>query len=299
MWIAHRPVAPLAAALAARRAAAVFTLASALGAFGCVDEPKPNCISTVAPFAVKLVERSRTGACETFGPDGFNADPEVGLSPFYLRNEKGQPDYSHGSLAIQTAELGTLFYAAEGADVPNSAADGALYSRGDFSTSRPDADDFCTVPTLSRTHLVLAEIPAVADDPATVDEDESAPGQPAVDVSLDWSDVRVYVTAASYGTQMDADLVDTRITPAGDSCAITYKAVGLAPAVSCAATDEDGAPLTNPDGSPQLDPDACNSEADPAAGRVTGSGISPNAAFSCDPVTAFCMIDGETIPALR
>jgi hypothetical protein len=273
--------------------------AALLGALGCVDQPKPYCISTVSPFAVKLIERSRTGSCDSFGPDGFNADPEVGLSPFYLRDGSGQPDYARGSLAIQTAELGALFYGAEGAGVPNSATDGQLYSRGNFATSRPDGDDFCVVPELSPTHLVLAEIPAVPDDPATADDDESEPGQPAVDVALGWSNVRVYVTAASFGTQMDADLVDTRLTPTGESCEITYKALGLAPAVSCAATDDDGAPLLNADGSPQLDPDACNSEADPAAGRVTGSGISPNAAFSCDPVTAFCMIDGETVPALR
>jgi hypothetical protein len=283
MWIAPRAL----------------SCAALLGALGCVDQPKPYCISTVAPFAVKLVERSRAGSCDGFGPDSFNADPEVGLSPFYLRNEKGQPDYERGSLAIQTAELGALFYTAEGAGVPNTAADGQLYSRGDFAAARPADDDFCLVPELSATHLALAEIPAVADDPATEDADESQPGQPAVDVALDWSNVRVYVTAASYGTQMDADLVDTRLTPTGESCAITYKALGLAPAVSCAATDEEGAPLLNADGSPQLDPAACNSAADPAAGRVTGSGISPNAAFSCDPVTAFCMIEGESVPALR
>ena len=277
----------------------VLPLAALLASVGCVDQPKPYCISTVAPFAVKLIENSRTGSCGGFGPDGFNADPEVGLSPFYLRNEKGQPDYSHGSLAIQTAELGALYYAAEGAEVPNSATDGQLYSRGDFSGAHPNSDDFCVVPSLSPTHVVLAEIPAVEDDPATPDDDESEPGQPAVDVALDWSNVRVYVTAASFGTQLDADLVDTRVSPAGERCEISYKALGLAPAVSCAATDDEGAPLFNTDGTPQLDPAACDSEADPAAGRVTGSGISPNAAFSCDPITAFCMIDGDSVPALR
>ena len=266
---------------------------------GCADQPKPYCISTLSPFAVKLVEQTRAGSCDGFGPGGFNADPEVGLSPFYTRDAKGQPDYARGSVAIQTAELGSLYYAAEGAGLPNTAGDGGLYSRGDFTGARPDADDFCSAPSLSLTHLVLAEIPAVEDDPATPDTDESAPGQPAVDVSLDWSNVRVYVTAASFGTQMDADLVDTRLTPEGSGCAITYKALGLAPAVSCAATDADGAPLTNDDGSPQLDPAACDSEADPEAGRFTGSGISPNAAFSCDPVTAFCMVAGDVVPSLR
>ena len=275
----------------------VAVLAVALA--GCVDQPKPYCISTVAPFAVKLLEVNRTGACTSFGPEGFNADPEISLNPFYLRDKKGQPDYAHGSVAIQTAELGSLYYAAEGAGVSNSAMDGQLYSRGDFSTARPNDEGMCDVPELDLTHVVLAEIPAVPDDPATADADESSPGQPAVDVSLSWSNLRVYVTAASFGTQMSADLVDTRLTPTGESCEISYQALGLAPAVSCAATDENGDPLLNDDGSPQLNPDACNSEADAAAGRPTGSGISPNAAFSCDPVTAYCLLDGDHIPALR
>jgi hypothetical protein len=270
----------------------------------CSDQPEPRCISTTATFAVKLIEvgdrvESAPNACGAFGPGGFNADPEVGLAPFYLRDSSGQPDYDHGSLAVQTAELGSLVYTAQGFDVGNAAADGQLYSMGDFNSTHTDDQHFCTVPTLSPSRVVLPAIAAIDDDPATADVDESFPGQAALDATLEWSNLRVYITADTFGTQMDAQLTDTRVSDTGDSCAISYRAVGLAPAVPCAATDADGAPLTNPDGTPQLDPTLCDPEADPAAGRVLGSGISPNARYECDPVTAFCTIEGETIPALQ
>jgi hypothetical protein len=283
------------------RATAALFIAAALGA--CADQPEPACISTVAPFAVRLIEQARSesslGVCDAFGPATFNVDPEVGLSPYYLRDDKGQPDYTHGSLALQTAELGTLVYTAQGFGIENAAPDAQLYSRGDFSSSTPDDQHFCTVPALSPTHVVLPSIPAVPDDPATADADESFPGQAAADVTLTWSNVRVYVTAALFGTQMDADLLDTRVSDTGETCAITYKALGLAPAVSCAALDADDVPLTNPDGTPQLDPTACDPEADPAKGRALGSGISPSSRFTCDPVTAYCMLEGDSVPALR
>lgn len=269
----------------------------------CGDQPDPACITTVAPFAVKLLQREQVesvpGACDTFGVASFNADPEVGISPYYARDSKGQPDYAHGSIAIQTAELGALVYAAQGLGVDNSASNGQLYSRGDFSSGSPDDQNFCTVPTLTPTRVVLAEIAAVPDDPATADADETLPGQAPLDVTLGWSNVRVYVTAATFGTQMDGDLTDTRVTDTGETCTTTYRALGLAPAVSCAALDADEAPIINADGTPQLDPSLCEPEADPDNGRVLGSGISPNARFTCDPTTAFCMVEGETIPALR
>ena len=275
---------------------------TALG--GCVDQPLPLCVTTTAGFAVKLIEtgarvESTPGACANFGPDAFNADPEVGFSPYYARDGDGQPDYSRGSIAVQTAELGALVYAARDRGVEN-VSDGQLYSRGDFTASEPDAQNFCSVPSLSPTRVVLPSIDPVPDDPATADVDESLPGQAAVDATLEWSNVRVYVTADVFGTQLEAQLVDTRRTPAGDTCSITYRALGLAPAVPCMALDpETGAPLTNPDGSLQLDPAACNAEADPAAGRFFGSGLSPSARFECNAVTGFCMIEGDTIPALR
>ena len=49
----------------------------------------------------------------------------------------------------------------------------------------------------------------------------------------------------------------------------------------------------------QLDPAQCDPQADPVNGRPVGSGIGASVAYVCDPVTAFCVLDAEGIPALR
>src|SRR5687767_2684302 len=106
------------------------------------DQPDPGCITTTNAFAVKLIPvgepvESVPGACTGFGPSGFNALPEIGVSPYYARGSDGQPDYDRGSIAIQTAEIGTFFYTAQGFDVGNT-VDGEIYSFGAFSSSKPD-----------------------------------------------------------------------------------------------------------------------------------------------------------------
>jgi hypothetical protein len=288
---------------APRLTAAAFLVAAAAGLTECVDQPAPQCITSTEPFAVRLTELSRVesapGACEDFGVASFDVDPEVGVSPFYARDAKGQPDYERGSIAIQTAEVGNLVFTAEGFGVENAATDGARYSEGPFSGKAPDAGGYCYAPALGATHVVLPELPAVDDDPDT-DEDETFPGQPAVDIRLEWSKFRVYVTAASYGTQFDAELRDTRATPDGDTCTLVYRATGLAPAVSCAALDpESGEPLADDAGNYVLDPNACDPEPAPDDGRPTGSGISPETRYVCDPLTAYCLLDGNSVPALK
>jgi hypothetical protein len=124
------------------------------------------------------------------------------------------------------------------------------------------------------------------------------PGQPAVDIKLEWSNAFVYLTAASFGTQVQADLVDTRVTAAG-TCAISYRTVALAPAVPCAMLDDDGNPVMNDDGTKQLDPTLCDPNANPDKDRFVGSGISPGTLFMCDPATAFCLLSTDTVPALK
>jgi hypothetical protein len=294
------------AARAGGRWLAALGLCAVIAAAGCGDQPKPNCLTSTAPFAMKLIEKpgsrqeSTPGACASFGPAAFNADPEVGFISYYALDPKGQPDYAKGSLAVQTTEIGTLFFTAQDAGIDNAATDGGkVYSLGPYNVPEPDADNICTVPTMSPTHIVLAEIPATPDDPTTPDVDESAPGQPAVDALLVWSNMRVYVTPASFGTQVQGDLVDTRRTPTGDTCTISYSTVSLAPAVSCRLTDADGNPMMNTDGTYMVDATLCDPNADPTIDRFTGSGISPNTDFVCAPESGFCVVNGNTIPALR
>jgi hypothetical protein len=295
----RRRATPMASSLAAVSALGLL-VATCLA--GCGDQPKTNCLTSTASYAMKLVEKTRTesvpGACADFGPAAFNVDPEVGFTSYYPQDSKGQPDYAKGSLAIQTTEIGNLIGTADGYMVESTATDGTRFSLGAYTVTEPNASNLCPVPTLSATHVVLAELPAVVDDPSTPD-DETFAGQPAVDARLEWSNVLVYLTAASFGTQVQADLVDTRKTPAGDTCTINYRTVSMAPAVSCAALDDNGDPLKNADGTPTLDPTLCDPEANPDLMRYTGSGISPNTKYICDPDSAYCVLDGETVPALK
>jgi hypothetical protein len=268
------------------------------GAFGsglvnCADEPKPTCLVSPAGFAARLVvksmEESTAGACDTFGPSGFNVDPEVGLAPFYAQDAKGNSDYLKGSLAVQTAEVGTYLGNALGAGLTNTATDPSVYSIGPFASARPDDNDFCTIPTLTKTHVVLGDVPAVPDDPSTPDDDESVPEQLPQDITLEWSNIKVYVTAGNYGTQFAADLIDTRVTPEGETCTYTYHVLGLSPAVPCSEHNFD-------DGTPA---DDCSPFADEAHDVPVGSGIAPNVSYQCDADTAFCAIKGDSIPALK
>src|SRR5690606_1596712 len=115
----------------------------AAAALAACDQPDPGCITTTNGFAVKLLTvgepiESAPGACMGFGPDGFNALPEIGISPYFARGSDGQPDYARGSVAIQTAEIGTYFSTARDFDVGNVAADGQIYSFGAFASSKPD-----------------------------------------------------------------------------------------------------------------------------------------------------------------
>lgn len=269
---------------------------AAAAAVSC-DQPKPFCIVTPAPFAVRLDEVSRTGDCDDFGPAGFNADAVVGIAPYYERDNKGQPDYRRGSIAMRTSEIGGLLDTAASFEV--EPGDGQPYSMGDFRDELPDDEDVCHVPTLSETHVVLDAVPPVADDPATADEDESFPGQPAQDITLAWSNVKIVVSAALFGSQMSADLTDTRVGEDGQTCTIKYKALGLSPAIHCFKTDAEGNPVVKDDGTYDVDPDLCNSEADPAAGRFSGSGISPLASTQCDDVTGYCLLRGDSVPAYK
>jgi hypothetical protein len=211
--------------------------------------------------------------------------------PFFPQDSKGNSDYLNGSVGIQTFEVGNIFFTAKGAGIDNTAKGGQVYSLGKFAASRADDQDLCHVPTLSPTHVVVAEVPPTPDDPTTPDDDESAPGQPAADITLTWSNIDIFVSPANYGTQFQADLLDTRVDDTGETCAITYKAVGLAPAVPCSVADEDG--------NSTLDPTLCDPIANPANGHEVGSGITVNTDYECNPVTMYCAIKGDSIPAIK
>jgi hypothetical protein len=250
------------------------------------DQPRAYCETTSVAYATRLIEKNRvesaTGACAALGPASFDADPEVSFGSYYPKDDKGQPDYSKGSVAVQTAEISALLAAAQGNGMDNQATDGKQYSLGPFTAAQADDKGFCTAPTLSKTHLVLP----------------ASGMSPAVDIELTWSNVQVYVTAATIGTQVQADLVDKRVTSAG-TCTITYRVLSLAPAVPCSIPGPEGGSLMNPDGSFQTNLEACDPQPNPDAGMFLGSGIGPTTAYTCDPTIGWCTIKGDSVPALQ
>jgi hypothetical protein len=267
-------------------------------AYACADEPRPSCLTlSTLSYATKLIETNRTGSCADYSIAGFNADPEIGVSSYFERDSRGQPNYQRGSVAVQTAELGTLLATAQMYGGDNKVSE-KIYSLGKFSTGQPDDQNFCPAPTLSTAHLVLDAIPAMPDDPSTEDKD-AFPGQPSVDIQLQWTDFKVYLTPASAGSQVGGHLKDTRTTEDGASCSVEYNALGLAKAVPCKKLNDNGDAVMTDDGDFTPDDDLCDPNADPAAGRFSGSGLAVDVAYECDPKLFYCVVKGTTIPALK
>ena len=264
-------------------------------ASGC-DQPKPNCLTSLNSFVVKLETLAPpTGDCSGVGEASFYEDPHVGLAPFYEQDGKGQPDYRKGSVAVRTAELANLVATAEEHGV--QAAPGmVLHSFGKFITDEPDESGMCVAPVLSPTRVVIPPVPAQPDDPTT-EEVDAFPGQRAIDVTRTWSDLRVYVTPDSLGTQAVGIMEDVWRTPTGGTCTATYKAYALSPAVSCQVDEEH--PVRKADGTFDVDPTKCSPEAEPSKMRFTGSGISPSTKFECNPQIGYCVLAGTTFPALQ
>jgi hypothetical protein len=168
---------------------------------------------------------------------------------------------------------------------------------GDFAANEPDSNDMCQVKTLSKSgvHFPGASVDVDGGIPcdrakgdqdcidnimnvektfcAEVDPmDPMAPGEcmvtvtfPDTDVVYEWSDMNVYVTAATVGTQFSAKL---KLTVNNDVC--EYNAIGMWPAVDCGVHDPDTFAVTG------SDPAFCNPEPDAPNGRPVGSGISPD-----------------------
>jgi hypothetical protein len=230
--------------------------ASTLGACGAYQQD-PQCVVAKGSFAtVYTLEAGQDAslACAQLKPE------RVGLEKYFSQGP-GSPD----TVAMRSRVVGALLlntsYQVD-PDAPNQAN-----SVGVLTTDAPGPDNFCEVPSLNPTQLVVRSTTGGADKSLT----------------YAWSNLRVYNTPEIPGTQFTAEL---RYTENG--CTAEYTVKGLWPVVSCSKE-------ITVDGKKQTVPDEvkCDPRPDPAAGRHRGSGINPLFPVKCDPVALICVLTGE------
>lgn len=247
------------------------------------------------PYAAKYYAVGTPGAtCASKGD-------QIGFETYHPKGggDNGeQPDFSVPSnVAFQNDSLGGMIAGRKGRGLdpegvgsqdPSSGAHiapkRAPYASGKFTTVEP-VDDFCVVTDLVPAEQDFTSAEAVPPDPM----DPMDPGLdalPASTMKYEWSDVKVYVTAASLGTQFAGHLKYTQ-----DTCSAEYNVAGVWPAVSCGVDKDvdDGMggmmKITVPQES------LCCPSADPLGGRITGSGINPDFPLKCDPDLLLCVLD--------
>ncbi|PTL78932.1 hypothetical protein [Vitiosangium sp. GDMCC 1.1324] len=231
-------------------------LASVLGACNAAQQD-PQCV------VAKAVSDGSTGSFAATYSLKEGQDPSlscarlkpepVGLEKYFSKDENG-PE----SVVIRSSRLGKLLTDEDvqvDPDAPNQAN-----SPGVLTTAAPGPDNFCEVPTLAPSRLVVRS---------------TAGGSgPGMDLTYAWSNLRIYNTPDIPGTQFVADL---RYTENG--CTAEYKVRGIWPVVSCATK-----------GKP--DESKCDPYADPPV-RLRGSGINPSFPVKCDPDALICVLTGE------
>lgn len=207
-----------------------------------------------------------------------------------------RPDYDNVSMAISPISTTLPLLDADGIaqeDIP--------FALGQFSSSKPDAQGVCPVAMVSAVELQKPFVPAEPIDMCT-----TAPEQPEIDVRYEFSNVRVYYTAAAIGTQFSADLTYTNA-----GCVAKYKVVAVTPMVLCGVPVDAGAPDEEPSEGPQdaAAPDdgmdgedagcpPAESEPPPEPMEPDDSlcvnvGINPDFQVECDPQALMCVIAGR------
>lgn len=243
-----------------------------VGAMAACSQPKTECqvalASNNAYTAKYQLTNTPSAECMAYVKPG----DLIGVEFYHPANADGTSyDPSITTLAIAADSLGTEWQSRD--DDPDTTHH--FYSTGKFASSTPDANDIC-----SATFDVPAQqnFPAVAGTGgAGGDGMGGMPGLDADNVKYEWSNFKVYVTAAAQGTQFSADLKYTE-----NDCELQYHVVALWPAVSCAGDDGMGNPVP--------DDTLCNPCPNFDAGLTSGSGISPDFPTKCDPDLLLCVL---------
>jgi hypothetical protein len=220
-----------------------------------------------------------------------------------------RPDYDAVSIAIQPMTITAALGNAAGLAEPQE--DDVAYGIGRFVTTKADEDGFCRADKLAAARLHLPTVPEHPLDMCT-----TAPEAPALNVSYEFSQVRVYYTPAAIGTQLEAELTYTQ-----NDCVAKYKVSAVFPAVPCGVTpaSDAGAPAADGGTSTQdaSAPDADAADAGSADAGVAcpppapagpaptpddslceNAGINPDFAVRCDPVQLMCVLK-KPAPSLK
>jgi hypothetical protein len=240
---------------------------------GCsVEQPKTRCTTAKGAFTLKYTKVEGTGAC------GEIKGETAGVNS-YWRPEGDRFSVTKGPVAIKINEVGSLL-----TEYGQSADSKSVVALGAFKTEDPDENGFCEVEMAQPANLKLAAVPPM---PKPGDAGGMTDPLPAVDLTVKWSNVKFYVTAAQPGTMFTGRIEYAKTVEGQPPCSAIYDVVGLWPEVHCEGESpgQDGKPA--PNGKPE--PILCHPCADPAMGRALGSGISPMVDTVCDAETLTCV----------
>jgi hypothetical protein len=163
----------------------------------------------------------------------------------------GQPcsESSPCVIAVRTDTLGTMSLSVP---VDPATAD----SQGSLTQDHPDANNLCTIPTLSKAEVSAA----------------------GYDVQYEWSDVKFVVEPNVPGTQMSATMKDTE-----GGCTAEYKVVAMQPNVDCFQIDSQGSPVLDSNMNQIPDVSRCSPQAN----------VNPDFAVTCDPDVFKCVLASD------
>jgi hypothetical protein len=207
-------------------------------------------------------------------------------------NTGSMADWNRGAVAIGSERIGWLIDRGAASMVSDPNLAHKLYTVGDFP--KQPTNDFCAVPQMRMpdAEIDMPAIPAIPDDPMTMDVDESRPAVEATHYVYKWSNLEYLVRPDAIGTQLRGDLEYTR-----NGCTAKYRVKGVYPARNCESRTTPGQP----------DKELCFPVAQPDKGIFEGSGISPDFPVDCvefDPGSPsgakrfYCMLTKD-VPAFR
>lgn len=243
----------------------------------CTPQPPLPCpIQTSNPyfglpgFATFYTLKSGSGACamkeyEVFGFQKYNV-----------------PLTTVTHVAVRAGDLGAHYE--NGRVDPADPKGEKLNSLGDLP-EQPDSANLCAITfTDEHSHHAEQNFEAIPDE--TLPDGGVVPGEPALAIKYEWTDLKFIASAAVPGSAFMGELKYTE-----DGCTATYAAEGFWPEVHCDDTAyrlSDGS-ADLPDGGMLEDLD-CAAGQDVPNGHTLGSGINPDFPVVCDGTLGVCVL---------